>query len=95
MIIDSQTKAISYSGMFWALGHYSKFVRRGARRIDSESPAEQLDHCAFENPDGSLVAVITNSGAARTCRLRLGDKSAAVALPENSMTTLCCAIAQG
>jgi glucosylceramidase len=95
MIIDSKTKAISYSGMFWALGHYSKFVRRGARRIDSQSPAEQLDHCAFENPDGSLVAVVTNSGAARICELRLGDKSANVALPENSVSTLCCAMDQG
>jgi len=95
MIIDSKTKAISYSGMFWALGHYSKFVRRGARRIDSQSPAEQLDHCAFENPDGSLVAVVTNSGAARICELRLGDKSANVALPENSVCTLCCAMDQG
>jgi glucosylceramidase len=65
MIIDSQTKKISYSGMFWALGHFSRFVRRGARRIDSESTAKQLFHCAFENPDGSLVAVVTNPGLER------------------------------
>ncbi len=88
MIIDSATKKVSYSGMFWALGHFSRFVRRGARRIDSESTTTDLHHCAFENPDGSLVAVITNPASQRTCELRLGNKRATVALPGNSMVTL-------
>jgi glucosylceramidase len=88
MIIDSQTKKISYSGMFWALGHFSKFVRRGARRIGSESMANELYHCAFENPDGSLVAVVTNPGRQRTCDLRVGDQAASVMLPANSVVTL-------
>lgn len=88
MIIDSQTKKISYSGMFWALGHFSRFVRRSARRIESESAGTQLDHCAFENPDGSLVTVITNSGPERTCEIRLDRKAASVTLPGNSLVTL-------
>jgi glucosylceramidase len=88
MIIDSRTKSISYSGMFWALGHFSRFVRRGARRIDSQSAAKQLYHCAFENPDGSLVVVITNPAPRRTCELRLGNSVAIVVLPENSVVTL-------
>jgi len=88
MIIDSRTKRISYSGMFWALGHFSRFVRRGAHRIDSQSAAQQLYHCAFENPDGSLVVVITNPGLERTCELRLGDKVANLALPGNSVVTV-------
>lgn len=88
MIIHSQTKEVSYSGMFWALGHFSRFVRRGARRIDSESSTTQLHHCAFENPDGSLVAVVTNPGPDRTCELRLGAKAASIALPGNSVVTL-------
>ncbi|MGB8011885.1 MAG: glycoside hydrolase family 30 beta sandwich domain-containing protein [Terriglobales bacterium] len=88
MIIDSRTKKVSYSGMFWALGHFSRFVRRGAKRIGSESTALQLYHCAFENPDGSLVAVVTNPGLKRTCELRLGDKVASVELPANSVVTL-------
>ena len=90
MMIDSRTKEISYSGMFWALGHFSRFVRRGAYRFDSRSSAEALSHCGFENPDGSLVAVITNAGAERTCEVQLGDHAAAVALPGNSVTTLTC-----
>lgn len=88
MIIDSVTKKISYSGMFWALGHFSKFVQRGARRIDSQSSSKALSHCAFENPDGSLVAVLTNSGEQRAYELRLNTKVASVNVPGNSVVTL-------
>jgi glucosylceramidase len=88
MIINSVTKKISYSGMFWALGHFSRFVQRGARRIDSQSTAKTLSHCSLENPDGSLVAVLTNPGHERTCALKLGTKVASVKLPGNSVVTL-------
>jgi glucosylceramidase len=88
MIIDSATKNISYSGMYWALGHFSRFVRTRARRIDSQSTAAGLYHCAFENPDGSLAAVITNPGVNRTCELRLGTHSARLILPGDSVVTV-------
>lgn len=87
MIIDSTTKEISYSGMFWALSHFSKFVRRGARRIDSQCAAALASHCAFENPDGSLVVVIANPGSEQKCELQLGDKRASVVLPSDSLVT--------
>ena len=88
MIINSKTKEISYSGMFWALGHFSRFVRRGAKRIDSRSALPEISHCAFQNPDESLVAVITNPGSALSCRLQLGSEMADVQLAPNSVLTL-------
>ncbi len=88
MMVNSQTKQISYSGMYWALGHFSRFVRRHAHRIDSQGLGTDLAHCAFQNPDGSLVVVLTNSGNGRSCEVRLGDESAHLTLTANSMTTL-------
>lgn len=86
--INSQSKAISYSGQYWALAHYSRFIRRGAVRFDSQSGAQSLNHAGFENPDGQRNLVLTNSGAARTCALRLGEVTAAVPLPRNSVVTM-------
>lgn len=88
MMLHSKTREISYSGMFWALGHFSRFVRRGATRIQSLSGVKGLQHCAFQNLGGSLVVVITNPGSDRNCELRLGNKIANAALPANSITTL-------
>jgi glucosylceramidase len=88
MMLRAKTQESSYSGMFWALGHFSRFVRRGATRIQSQGSANGLQHCAFENPGGSLVVVITNTGPERKCELRLGDNVAEIALLAGSVNTI-------
>jgi len=50
--INSQTKEITRSGQYWAFAHYSRLVRRGARRFDSQTASADLKQVAFENPDG-------------------------------------------
>jgi glucosylceramidase len=86
--INSQTKEITRSGQYWAFAHYSRVVRRGARRFDSQSAAVDLLHVAFENPDGQQVLVVTNTGPARTIQLQHGTRTSQIPLRENSVTTL-------
>jgi glucosylceramidase len=86
--INSQTKEITRSGQFWAFAHYSRLIRRGARRFDSQSSSPHLRHVAFDNPDGQQILVVTNTGPARTIELRLENMAASVPLKENSVTTL-------
>jgi glucosylceramidase len=86
--IHSQTREITRSGQYWAFAHFSRMIRRGARRFDSRGILPGVDHVAFENPDGQRVLVVTNSGAARSVVLRLGEMKADVALDNNSVTTL-------
>lgn len=88
MLIDSKTSEITYSGMFWALAHFSKFVRRGAHRIETSGEADRVFHTAFSNPDGSLTAVITNQGPRKTCTIRAGENSLTIPLPSDSITTV-------
>jgi glucosylceramidase len=85
--INSQSKEISQSGQFWAFAQYSRFIRRGARRIDSQG-APDLGHVGFRNPDGKLVLVLTNPGAARAVQVKAGQEIAAIQLSGNSVTTL-------
>ncbi len=86
--INSVTKDVSYSGQFWALSQFSRFVRRGARRFQSLGEHKDLVHVAFQNPDGSKVLVLTNSGSSRTISLDLDSWRAQVQLEPNSLTTL-------
>jgi glucosylceramidase len=86
--INSQSKEITRCGQYWAFAHYSRVIRRGARRFDSQSAAADLRHVALENPDGQQVLVVTNPGPARTIELRLANMAASVPLKENSLTTL-------
>jgi glucosylceramidase len=54
------TKNVEY----YVLGHLAKFVVPGAYRIDSNSLAHgSIEDVAFQNPDGSIVVVVLNSGS--------------------------------
>jgi len=86
--IHSQTKEITRSGQFWAFAHFSRLIRRGARRFDSQTSATGLSHVAAENPDGQQILVVTNPGPVRSIELRLGDRAAQVSLEADSLTTL-------
>ena len=86
--INSQTREITRSGQYWAFAHYSRVIRRGARRFGSQSSAADLRHVALENPDGQQVLIVTNTGPAKTIELRLANMAASVPLKENSVTTL-------
>jgi len=88
--VDSKSHAITRSGQYWAMAHLSKCIKRGARRIESKSgvPIGDLNHVAFQNPDGQLVLVISNALSERNASIQIGDKIAAVSLPKDSVTTL-------
>ena len=88
LIINPHTQEVVRSGQYWALAHFSRTIRRGARRFESQSLAANLGHVAVENPDGQKVLILTNLGGARNVQLNQGLNSAMVALEENSITTL-------
>ena len=86
--INSKTKDITYSGQYWALAHFSRFIRPGSIIVASESKQSEIKHVAARTPDGKIVLVLTNKGAAREVTIRLGAQTALVALPSDSVSTL-------
>jgi glucosylceramidase len=88
LTLNSQTHQLSRSGMYWALAHYSKFMKRGARVFATRGNISDVDHVAVQNPDGSRALVLTNRGAERKVDCSLQGKSLQVSLPTNSVTTL-------
>jgi len=88
LIINPHTQEVIRSGQYWALAHYSKTIRRGARRIESQCQTANLGHVAFENPGGEKVLVLTNTGPARKLDIYQGLNTTAIQLEENSIATL-------
>src|SRR5438874_2001494 len=86
--IISQPKEITRSGQYWAFVHFSRLVRRGATRLDSQSTLNDIDHVVFENSDGRKVLVLTNGGPQRSIALQLGPSTADLTVASNSVTTL-------
>lgn len=85
--IHSQTREITRSGQYWAFAHFSRNVRRGAKRVESSCRIAGIEQVAFENPDGQKVLVVTNFGPGRTATLKQADRSAEVTLRPDSLTT--------
>jgi len=49
-----------YTNSYYYIGHFSKFVRPGARRIACAPSRSQLLSTAFVNPDGKVSVVVMN-----------------------------------
>jgi O-glycosyl hydrolase len=74
---------------YYALGHASKFVRPGARRIASNTLGQgSIQDVAFSNPDGSKALVAYNSGTERTSfNVQWGDRWFAYTLDAGAAVT--------
>ena len=60
VIVNTETKQVSYGSSFYYIAQFSKFVLPGAHRIASSGGPAALQSVAFANPDGSLVTVVLN-----------------------------------
>jgi glucosylceramidase len=86
--IHSQTKEVTRSGQYWALNHFSRAVRRGAKRFDSTATLAGVEHVGFVHADGQKVLILTNAGSGRAVTLRSGGATTSVNLDPDSLTTL-------
>ena len=57
---DTRNGQLIYTNAFYYIGHFSKFVRPGARRIAVSSNRAALQTTAFANKDGSIVVIVMN-----------------------------------
>ena len=47
--------------IYYYIGHFSKYVKRGAIRVATTKHSRELYSCGFVNPDGSRVVVVINT----------------------------------
>ncbi len=57
---DTKTGELIYTNSYFYIGHFSKFIRPGAKRIACSSSRSQLLSAAFVNPDGKTSVVVMN-----------------------------------
>jgi glucosylceramidase len=88
VIVDTNTKQITYGSSFYYLAHFSKFVQPGARRIHSAGGPAGLQSIAFSNPDGTLAVVVVNpSDQSVGFTLDVAGASVACKLPARAIQT--------
>ncbi len=60
VIGDTKKGELIFTNSFYYIGHFSKFIRPGARRIISSSNRDMLETTAFKNTDGKIAVVVMN-----------------------------------
>jgi glucosylceramidase len=84
LTVDAATKKLNITPTYYVFRHLSQFVVPGAR-VAATSGGDAL---AFRNPDGSVVAVVYNSGSARTMTVATAGKTLQFAMPGNGWATI-------
>lgn len=88
-VVEIDGDAVTRNAEFYVLGHLSKFVDPGARRIGSTSEQSGgLQNVVFQNPDGTRVAFVVNaSSGSRTFSITDEGRSLTHTLPGRAVAT--------
>jgi glucosylceramidase len=86
---DTESGELIYTPTYYYIGHFSKFIRPGARRVSATSSHSDLLTTAFINPDGGIATVVMNQGDRDLdYNFIVGDREVELGIPARSMQTL-------
>ena len=85
---DRALKRIHFRPSFYYLGHFSRYIKPGARRLIATTTTDALEALAARNPDGSLAVVaLHRSENPIQFKVTADNESAAFELPRHSIAT--------
>jgi len=86
---NTQTGNLTFTNSYYYIGHFSKFIRPGAKRISTSTTANHLSATSFLNEDGSIVVVALNeSDAEIDYMLTIDKKTATLKMPARSIQSI-------
>ncbi len=86
---DTKTGQVTYTNSYYYIGHFSKFIRPGAKRIVSSPSRSALISTAFVNTDGKVAVVVMNRGEKEVpYYLWTGGQAVQTNSPAHSIQTL-------
>ena len=89
VVIDRNAKQVIYTGAYYYLAHFSKFVRPACRAIATAGQVPDVRCVAFRSPGGELVVQFLNSRKDRVDVSALArNRLARLSLPPISITTV-------
>ncbi|MEI7499594.1 MAG: glycoside hydrolase family 30 protein [Bacteroidota bacterium] len=86
---NTKTGELYYLNSFYYIGHFSKFIRPGAKRIISSSSRGQILTTAFLNTDGKIAVIVMNQSNEKIpYRLWISGQAAETTSLPHSIQTL-------
>lgn len=86
---DTRTGQLIYTNAYYYIGHFSKYLTPGAKRVSASASRSQFLTTAFKNGDGKLVVIVMNQGnQPASYFLWINGKAAEVKARAHSIATL-------
>jgi glucosylceramidase len=89
VILNKTTHEITYTGTYYYLAHFSKFVRPGAVRIQTSGNTKGVRTMGFQTPEGGFVVQLLNSlDRESAVNIESKGRTLHVELPATSISTV-------
>lgn len=86
---DTRTDEIIYTPSYYYIGHFSRFVRPGAKRVSTTTSRSTILATSFLNENGKMATVVMNETEAPIVyKLFVGDNMTELEIPARAMQTL-------
>lgn len=89
VLVDVERDALVYQSSYFYMGHFSRYIRPGARRVLCSASRDALECTAFANTDGTIAVVVLNQRDAGVAyALECLGQCATTEAPAHSISTL-------
>lgn len=86
---DTRNGKLLFTNSYYYLGHFSKFITSGAKRVNTSSNRDILEAVSFKNPNGEVVCVVLNrTDQPIVYRLYFGEDAAEITALPRSLSTI-------
>jgi glucosylceramidase len=86
---DTNTGKLLFTRSYYYIGHFSKFIRPGAKRISTGTTSNKLSATSFLNEDGSVVVVAMNDSDDKLdYMLSIDQQTAKLSMPAHAIQTI-------
>ena len=86
---NTKTGDLIYTPSYYFIGHFSKFIKAGAKRVSSIASRSQLLTTSFINKNGKVITIVMNQSDKRVIyNLCVGTKAAEVSILPHAIQTL-------
>jgi glucosylceramidase len=86
---DLSKDSLIFTPSYYYIGHFSKYIRPGAKRVSTSTSRSTLQSTSFLNSDGILVTVVMNeTDNAIKYKYIIGGKQVELDIPAHAMQTL-------
>lgn len=89
ILIDRSTDSIIYNWSYYYIGHFSRYIKPGAKRIQCSNDANKgIYSVAYKNPDGKNIVVVQNElNEKHRLAIVIDGKGVNTEMPAHSITT--------